>query len=384
MILIVEAVAGLLLDEVEHVRDGREDLVGAQYVAVGGIALDGALVRVVHVDAEVLTQLAGALTEQLVELVQLLAQLAVDLVATDARQVVALGIEERVLEVGARRLERRRLTRAGALVDLDESLVLRGGDVALLVPLTLEEIEVGHEAVDETGRVILVVAERAQQREHAHAALAGHAGAGGDVLAGLLLDVELEPLTALRVDGALHQLVLGQVTKAVTLTGLEDDAGAAHQLRHHDALGAVVNEGALLGHHGEVAHEFLGLTDLTGRLVHEGGLHQDRLHVGVALFAALLDGVLGLGEQVLVVGVVLELETQVAVEVGDRRDVAERLGQTDLQEVFEALALDVDEVGSDEVDQLLATGLGVLHDFFELGEILVEVGEGITLAGVGT
>jgi len=137
VILVVEAVAGLLLDEVEHVRDGREDLVGTQHVAVLGIALDGTLVGIVHVDAEVLTQLAGALTEQLVQLVQFLAQLAVDLVATDARQVVALGIEERVLEVGARRLERRRLTRAGALVDLDESLVLRGGDVALLVPLTL-------------------------------------------------------------------------------------------------------------------------------------------------------------------------------------------------------------------------------------------------------
>jgi hypothetical protein len=67
--------------------------------------------------------------------------------------------------------------------------------------------------------VLLVVAEGAQQDEDAHAALAGDAGAGGDVLAGLLLDVELHPLTAVRVDGALDELVLGQVAEAEPLAG---------------------------------------------------------------------------------------------------------------------------------------------------------------------
>src|SRR3546814_3255082 len=73
------------------------------------------------------------------------------------------------------------------------------------------------------------------QKEDRQAALAGDAGAGGDVLAGLLLDVELDPLAAVGVDGALHQLVLGEVTQAVALTGLEDDAGRPHELRHDDA-----------------------------------------------------------------------------------------------------------------------------------------------------
>ena len=76
------------------------------------------------------------------------------------------------------------------------------------------------------GGVLLVVAEGAQQREDAEAALAGDAGAGGDVLAGLLLDVELHPLAAVGVDRALDQLVLGQVTEAEALAGLEDHAGA--------------------------------------------------------------------------------------------------------------------------------------------------------------
>ena len=56
----------------------------------------------------------------------------------------------------------------------------------------------------------------------------------GDVLAGLLLDVELDPLAAVGVDGAGDQLVLGQVPEAEPLTRLEDDARRADELGHHD------------------------------------------------------------------------------------------------------------------------------------------------------
>ena len=45
-------------------------------------------------------------------------------------------------------------------------------------------------------------------REASEAALAGDAGTGGDVLARLVLDVELHPFTAVRVDGAVDELVL--------------------------------------------------------------------------------------------------------------------------------------------------------------------------------
>ncbi len=167
------------------------------------------------------------------------AELAVELVATDPAEVVAAALEEGVAEVGRGRLDRRRLTRAGPLVDLDEGLVLGGGEVAVLLPLALEEVEVAHEGGRGSRGVLLVVAEGPQQDEHAEAALAGDAGAGGDVLAGLLLDVELDPLAAVGVDGALDELVLGQVAEAVALTRLEDDAGRADELRHDDALGAV-------------------------------------------------------------------------------------------------------------------------------------------------
>ena len=74
--------------------------------------------------------------------------------------------------------------------------------------------------------------------------LARHPGAGGDVLARLVLDVELDPLAPVGVDRARHQLVLGQVAQAVPLTRLEDHARRTHQLGHHDPLGAVDHERA--------------------------------------------------------------------------------------------------------------------------------------------
>ena len=176
----------------------------------------------------------------------------------------------------------------------------------------------GDEALEEAGGVVLVVAEGAQQGEDAHPPLAGDAGAGGDVLAGLLLDVELQPLAAVRVHRALDQLVLGQVAQAEPLTRLEDHAGAAHELRHDDALGAVDDEGALLRHHREVPHEDGLLLDLTGVAVHEPGPGEDRRGVGHVLLLALLHRELRRRAQVLVVGVELQLQLERLGEVLDR------------------------------------------------------------------
>ena len=81
------------------------------------------------------------------------------------------------------------------------------------------------ELLEESGLVDLVVAEGTQQGENGEAALPGDLGAGGDVLAGLLLDVELDPLAAVRMDGAGDELVLGHVAEAEALSGLEDHAG---------------------------------------------------------------------------------------------------------------------------------------------------------------
>ena len=46
--------------------------------------------------------------------------------------------------------------------------------MTLFVPLVLEEVEVSNKAIDETRRMLFVVAERAQQSEDTEAALAGN------------------------------------------------------------------------------------------------------------------------------------------------------------------------------------------------------------------
>ena len=51
---------------------------------------------------------------------EVLVELVVQLEAADLREVVALGVEEQVVEEGLRRLERRRIARAEAPVDLHD------------------------------------------------------------------------------------------------------------------------------------------------------------------------------------------------------------------------------------------------------------------------
>ena len=91
------------------------------------------------------------------------------------------------------------------------------------------------EAVEEA---LVLVAERLQHDEQRQATLAGDAGPGGDVAVRLGLDVELDPLTAVGVDGA------GDDGLRVTAR-LEDHARRTDELGDDDALGAVDDEGAL-------------------------------------------------------------------------------------------------------------------------------------------
>ena len=66
--------------------------------------------------------------------------------------------------------------------------------------------------------------------------------------------------------------------------------------RHDDALGAVDDERALLGHHREVTHEHRLALDLAGVVVDELGRDEQRGRVGLVLVLALVDGRLDLVE----------------------------------------------------------------------------------------
>ena len=162
-------------------------------------------------------------------------------------------------------------------------------------------------------------AERLQEDGHVLAALAVDAHADGV----LLVDVELEPGAAGRDDLGDEDVLVGGL---VQLTA-EVDAGRAHELGDHDALGAVDDEGAPLGHHGEVPHEDLLLLDLAGDLVDEGRLDEQRRGEGHVLVAALLLGELDLPELVLA-----EVELELLGEVLDGRDLLEDLLEAFVEE----------------------------------------------------
>ena len=168
------------------------------------------------------------------------------------------------------------------------------------------------------------------------------------MLAGLVLDVELDPLATVGVNGSGHQLVLGHVAQPVAVTGLEDDSRGAHQLGHHDTLSAVDDEGSLLGHQGKVPHKDRLLLDLTSVLVLERGSYEDGRGEGHVLLLALLYRELRRRTQILVRRVELKLQRECLAEVGDGAEVPERVGNAISTEPLERLPLDVDEMGQRE------------------------------------
>ena len=102
----------------------------------------------------------------------------------------------------------------------------------------------------------------------------------------LLVDVELEPGTPARDHLGGEDVPVGGLVDRL----VEVDARRAHQLGHHDTLGAVDDEGAVGRHHREVAEEDLLLLDLTGLAVHEASGDEERLRVVGVLLLGLFDG----------------------------------------------------------------------------------------------
>ncbi len=259
----------------------------------------------------------------------------VELVAADLRQVVALGVEEQRLEEVTGVLERRRLAGPLLLEDLDQRLLLTRGRILLQrgrdedrVVEELEDLLVRRRVERKAGGRVLG-RQRAQQRRHRQLALAVDAGVDD----ALLVDLQLEP----RATGR-HEVGREDLLRRI-LRLHEVRAGAADELRDDDALGAVDDERALVGHHGEVAHEDPLLADLARLRVDEADDDRQRHLVGQVLLTALPDRERRLAELVLA-----ELDGERAGVILDRRDVRDRLAETLLHEPLEGGLLDVDEV----------------------------------------
>ena len=252
-------------------------------------------------------------------------ELLVDLVAADLGHVVALRVEEQVLEQRLRALGRGRLARAELAIDVLERLFLRL-DVVLLERV-LDRLGIAEQRKDLVGRP----AERLQQHRHELTALA----VDPDADRVLLVDVELQPRTATGDDLRDVDLLVGGL---VELAG-EVDAGRAHELGDDHTLGPVDDEGAPPGHDREVPHEDFLLLDLAGHLVDEGGLDEERLAVSdVAVTALFLRGL-----EVLEL-MLAEVELELLGEVLDRGDFLEDLLEAFVQEPVERLPLDAHEV----------------------------------------
>ena len=253
--------------------------------------------------------------------------LLIELVAADLGNVVAAGIEEQRGQIALGVLHRRGFARAQTAVDLQQGLLaavagvlLEGRQDALVLAEEFLDLGVGGDAqgADQAGDGKLAVLVDAHKE--------------GVLVIGLVF----QPRAAVRNDLRGVGVLIGLVHLMTVV-----HAGAADDLRDDDALGAVDDEGAAVGHHGEIAHEDGLLLDLAGVLLQELHPHFDGLGIGGVALLALLHGVL----RALVHGEVLEGQLQVAGVVGDGADVAEDLLEPFVQEPVVGILLDLEQIG---------------------------------------
>ena len=256
------------------------------------------------------------------------AELLVDLVAADFRQVVTLGVEEQALKQRTRGVDRGRLARTEALVQLDKGLFLGGSRVAIE---GAQHHFIGAQKVDDL-LARLGKAEGTDEQRGRLLALAVDAH-GEDVA---LVGLELEPCAAARDD---LRVVDGLVRRLVAL-GREVHARGANELGDDDALCAVDDEGTAVRHEREVAHEHVLFLDFARLTVDEANFHEQGRLIRDVLLLALIDGVLRLAELMLA-----ELHAHVFRAVLDRSDVLESLLEAFFLEPLEAIRLDCDKIG---------------------------------------
>ena len=220
-----------------------------------------------------------------------------------------------------------RLARTKALVQLDERLLLGGRGVAL------EGAQHHLGAAEDVDDLVagLGEAEGAQHQRGRLLALA--VDAHGEHIA--LVGLELEPAAAARDD----LRIVDELVRRAIMLGREVHAGRTDELRDDDALGAVDDEGALRGHHGEIAHEDFLLLDLARQTVDEADLGIQRSLIRAIALAAFLHRVLGLAEVV-----VAEFDAHILRRALDGADVRQRCAEALVLKPVEALGLDGDEV----------------------------------------
>ena len=205
-------------------------------------------------------------------------QLAVDLVTTDLGQVITLGVEVEVIEQQTCCFSSYLLARTQLAVDVFESFFL-GKDGVLLQ---------GFQDRGEPSEVLRDVFGGQTQclQEDGDGLLALAVNSHADLVA--LVDLKLQPCTAARNHADRVNFFVAHLVER----GVEINTRASHQLRHHNTLGAVDDEGSLFGHQGKVTHEDgLGF-DFTSQVVHELSFDIQRCCVSLAALFTLIQRIL--------------------------------------------------------------------------------------------
>ncbi len=214
------------------------------------------------------------------------------------------------------------LAGAQLAVDLQNGLVaghllVLGGDGLFHVVLPAEDFKdlgvgahKGGEGVGHVGGKLLrghVVPHPQQSPEEGgDGELAVFVDAHAENVAGIA--VILQPGAPVGDDGGFKQLFAGGVVVAVKV-----NPRAADQLGDDDPLRPVDDEGAGLGHQGEIPHVDVLLLHLAGLLIQEAGPHPHGGGIGGVPLLAFRDGILRLVVQ----PVADEVQHQIALVIGD-------------------------------------------------------------------
>ena len=349
--------------DVEQRVFARHVLVDVERVADVGADID-------VVDVEHREFLVPRLVEGLEQLLgDLAAGLDVDFAGLGVDEVLGDVVADQLLVGHAQRLEAAlgelaRLANGDLLAGLDHDLAGVGVDeiVYRLVAAHAVGVERHPPAVfralvddlleERVEDLLAVHAEREHQRRHRN--LAATVDARMDDVLGVELDVE--PGAAIGNDPRREQeLARGM---GLALVVVEEHAGRTVHLRDDDALGAVDDEGAVVGHERDVAHVDVLLLDVldgagAGLLVDiehdEAQRHLERRSIGHAALAAFVHVVFRRLELVM-----HEFELRGVGEVGDRKHRLEHrlqtfvrtpaLGLLDQQELVVGRLLNLDEV----------------------------------------
>ncbi len=230
--------------------------------------------------------------------------LAIELIAAHAAQIVTPGIKEHILHQRASVVDRRRITGAHLLIELQQRLVLFFHRIAVQCSLDIVDIDViidfaeGIENALVARKIHLLAipllfrqaTNRAQKRRHRQLALAVDLHRQQVFIAGFKLQPRASTWDQLRGKEL--------AARGGILIGGKVDAWRTHQLADDHALGAIYNEGTFLRHQREITHEDILLDDFACLFICQARLHGQRSRIRRIAVAALVFTIFRLAKRI--------------------------------------------------------------------------------------